>query len=247
MKAQKAVYAGYYFLYRSDLLTELKIRLINSVLLPIWCYGGETFGMSENRCRHIQTIIDQANRMVAKVGKNAAMERIREELGISSVFLRTSTARERAFINCPASKTWIADLIKQPIKAKKSTWVTGCSRWIKKYCNQNATGQTVISLANRKAKNNKSKIQHWAISRNIINKGNWIGLTALHPTLRLGLQDVGRMRMGSYWTAQRLANAKIIDQKYKLFCLFCRLMTRETSGPLAIRLRFVAQSQNRND
>ncbi|OMJ21070.1 hypothetical protein AYI70_g3699 [Smittium culicis] len=161
MKAQKAMYAGYYFLNRSDVLTELKVRFINSVLLPIGCYGGETFGMSENRCRPIQTVIDQATRMVAKVGKNAAMERIREELGIRSVFLRTSTARERAYIKWPASKTWIADLINQPIKAQKSTWVTGCSRWIKKYCTKNAAGQTVIPLANRKAKNNKSKIQHW--------------------------------------------------------------------------------------
>ncbi|OMJ13324.1 hypothetical protein AYI70_g8572 [Smittium culicis] len=113
--------------------------------------------MSENRCRPIQTVIDQATRMVAKVGKNAAMERIREELGISSVFLRTSTARERAFIKWPASKTWIADLINQPIKAQQSTWVTGCSRWIKKYCTKNAAGQTVISLANRKVKNNDHK------------------------------------------------------------------------------------------
>ncbi|OMJ11110.1 RNA-directed DNA polymerase from mobile element jockey, partial [Smittium culicis] len=55
MKAQKAMYAGYYFLNRSDVLTELKVRFINSVLLPIGCYGGETFGMSENRCRPIQT------------------------------------------------------------------------------------------------------------------------------------------------------------------------------------------------
>ncbi|OMJ07462.1 hypothetical protein AYI70_g3020 [Smittium culicis] len=223
-----AMYAGYYLLNRSDVLTELKVRFINSVLLPIGCYGGETFGMSENRCRPIQTVIDQATCMIAKFGKNAAMERIREELGISSVFLRTSTARERALIKWPASKTWIADLINQPIKAQKSTWVTGCSRWIKKYCTKNATGQTVISLANRKAKNSKSKIQHWAISRNIKNKGNWIGLTAQHPTLRLGLQDVGRMRMGSYWTAQRMANAKIIDRKYKNFCPFCSLQKPET-------------------
>ncbi|OMJ21910.1 hypothetical protein AYI70_g3184 [Smittium culicis] len=110
------MYAGYYFLNRSDVLTELKIRFINSFLLPIGCYGGETFGMSENRCRPIQTVIDQATHIVAKEGKNATMEQIREELGISSVFLCTSTARERAFIKWPASKAWIADLINQPIK-----------------------------------------------------------------------------------------------------------------------------------
>ncbi|OMJ16907.1 hypothetical protein AYI70_g6299 [Smittium culicis] len=77
--------------------------------------------MSEARYHPIQTVIDQATRMVFKVGKSAAMERIREELGITSVFLRTSTALERTYIKWPASKTWIADLIKNPIKAQKST------------------------------------------------------------------------------------------------------------------------------
>ncbi|OMJ25545.1 hypothetical protein AYI70_g830 [Smittium culicis] len=41
--------------------------------------------------------------MVANVGKSAAMERIRDELGISSVFMRTSTARERAYHKCYVS------------------------------------------------------------------------------------------------------------------------------------------------
>ncbi|OMJ19441.1 RNA-directed DNA polymerase from mobile element jockey, partial [Smittium culicis] len=48
-KVRKAVYAAYSFLRRSDVLTALKIKFINSVLMPIGCYGGETFGMSEAR------------------------------------------------------------------------------------------------------------------------------------------------------------------------------------------------------
>ncbi|OMJ25328.1 hypothetical protein AYI70_g969 [Smittium culicis] len=106
--------------------------------------------MSESRCHPIQTVIDQAMQLVAKVRKSAAMERIREELGITSVFLRTSTASERAIIKWPASKTLIVDLINKPIKAQKSTWVTGGSRWIKRYCQTDAAGKTVISLTNRK-------------------------------------------------------------------------------------------------
>ncbi|OMJ17233.1 RNA-directed DNA polymerase from mobile element jockey [Smittium culicis] len=46
-KVRKAVYASYSFLRRSDVLTALKIKFINSVLMPIGCYGGETFGMSD--------------------------------------------------------------------------------------------------------------------------------------------------------------------------------------------------------
>ncbi|OMJ12866.1 RNA-directed DNA polymerase from mobile element jockey [Smittium culicis] len=100
---------------------SLKIKFINSVLMPIGCYGGETFGMSEARCKPIQSEIDKAIRMVANVGKSAAMERIRDELGITSVFMRTSTARERAYHKWPTSKTWIVDLIKAQMKARMAT------------------------------------------------------------------------------------------------------------------------------
>ncbi|OMJ19149.1 hypothetical protein AYI69_g6743 [Smittium culicis] len=75
--------------------------------------------MSEIRYHPIQTVTDQETRLVANVGKTIAIQRVCEELGISSVFLRTSTARERAFIKFPASKTWISDLINKTIKAQK--------------------------------------------------------------------------------------------------------------------------------
>ncbi|OMJ14177.1 hypothetical protein AYI70_g8041, partial [Smittium culicis] len=142
-KVRKAVYAAYSFLRRSDVLTALKIKFINSVLMPIGCYGGETFGMSEARCKPIQMEIDKAIRMVANVGKSAAMERIRDELGISSVFMRTSTARERAYHKWLTSKTWTADLIKAPIKAQMATWVTGSARWIKKFCSQDSNAMVI--------------------------------------------------------------------------------------------------------
>ncbi|OMJ11865.1 RNA-directed DNA polymerase from mobile element jockey, partial [Smittium culicis] len=79
-KVRKAVYAAYSFLRRSDVLTALKIKFINSVLLPIGCYVGEKFVMSEARCKPTQSEIDKEIRMVANVGKSAAMERIRDGL-----------------------------------------------------------------------------------------------------------------------------------------------------------------------
>ncbi|OLY85721.1 hypothetical protein AYI68_g83, partial [Smittium mucronatum] len=60
--------------------------------MPIGTYGGETFGMSEYRTRPIQSEIDNAIRLASKVGKSTAMERLRNELGIKSVFLKTSVA-----------------------------------------------------------------------------------------------------------------------------------------------------------
>ncbi|OMJ08555.1 hypothetical protein AYI69_g11025 [Smittium culicis] len=171
-KVRKAVYAAYSFLKRSDVLTDIKTKFINSVLMPIGCYGGETFGMSEARCKPIQSEIDKAIRMVANVGKSAAMERIRDELGITSVFMRTSTARECAYHKWQISKKWIADLIKAPTKARMATWVTGRARWIKKFCTQDSNGQTIITTVYRKRRNNRSVIHWWTVDRKIGKKGN---------------------------------------------------------------------------
>ncbi|OLY77629.1 hypothetical protein AYI68_g8335, partial [Smittium mucronatum] len=126
--------------------------------MPIVCYGGETFGMSEARVKPIQAEIDKAIRLVVNVGKSTAMERVRAELEIKSVFLKTSTARERAYHKWPTLKTWIAGLIKSPIKARMATWVNGSARWIKKNCVQNSKGETTITIVDRKNKNNHSKI-----------------------------------------------------------------------------------------
>ncbi|OMJ13797.1 hypothetical protein AYI70_g8286 [Smittium culicis] len=168
--------------------------------------------MSEARCNPIQSEIDKAIRMVASVGKSAAMERIRDELGISSVFMRTSTARERAYHKWPTSKTWIADLIKAPMKARMAIWVTGSARWIKKFCSQYSNGQTIIMIIDRKRHNNRSVIHRWTVDRKIGKKGNWVDLQAMYPDLKLGLKDIGKIRMGTFRTAQRLSNMKVVDR-----------------------------------
>ncbi|OLY80770.1 hypothetical protein AYI68_g5129, partial [Smittium mucronatum] len=41
--------------------------------MPIDCYVNETFGMSEARVKQIQAEIDKETRLVANVGKSAAM------------------------------------------------------------------------------------------------------------------------------------------------------------------------------
>ncbi|OLY82414.1 hypothetical protein AYI68_g3467 [Smittium mucronatum] len=89
-------------------------------------------------------------RLVEKLGKNEPIERLREELGINSVFIRTSTTHERAYYKWPTPNKWISDLIKNPTTVKQSTWGTECSRWIEKYCHIGEKRQTFISLGHQK-------------------------------------------------------------------------------------------------
>ncbi|OLY79183.1 hypothetical protein AYI68_g6754, partial [Smittium mucronatum] len=156
------------------------------------------------------------------------MERVRAELGIKSVFLKTSTAQERAYHKWPTLKTWIVDLIKSPIKARMATWVTGSARWLKKFCVQNSQGETTITIIDRKNKNNRSKIHQWTVDQKIGGKGNWMNLQLMYPDLKLGLQDIGKMRMGTFRTVQRLSNMKFLDEKFEKNCPFCKIDVPET-------------------
>ncbi|PVV02168.1 hypothetical protein BB560_003395, partial [Smittium megazygosporum] len=63
---------------------------------------------------------------------------------------------------------------------------------------------------------------------NMRNTGSWMDLQMRHPDIKLGLQDIGKIRMGCYWTAQRLAKAGLIPKMYIERCPFCNKNTPET-------------------
>ncbi|OMJ19304.1 hypothetical protein AYI70_g4818, partial [Smittium culicis] len=50
----------------------------------------------------------------------------------------------------------------------------------------------------------------------------------MNPDLKLGLQDIGKMHMGTFRTAKRLSKMKIVDQKFKKFCPCSNLCVPDT-------------------
>ncbi|PVV02132.1 hypothetical protein BB560_003423, partial [Smittium megazygosporum] len=136
----------------------------------------------------------------------AHMRRIRQEMGVTTINTRASDLRERAYFKYPTLRTWISDLVKQPIRSQTNTWVTGTTRWMKRYCQTVGRGNTVKALQHRYT----------------------MDLQMRHPGIKLGLQDIGKIRMGCYWTAQRLAKAGLIPKMYIERCPFCNKNTPET-------------------
>ncbi|PVV01476.1 hypothetical protein BB560_004104, partial [Smittium megazygosporum] len=201
---------------------------LKSVLIPIGTYGGELFGMSEQRCKPIQRVADNALHIIANVGKSAPMHRIRQEMGVTSINTRASDLRERAYFKYPTLRTWISDLVKQTIRSQTSTWVTGTARWMKRYCQTVGRGNTVKVLQYRYTVNDKTKISAWIKAHNMRNTGSWMDLQMRHPDIKLGLQDIGKIQMGCYWTAQRLAKSGLIPKMYIERCPFCNKNTPET-------------------
>ena len=137
-------------------------------------YGGELFGMSEQRNAPIQKVADLALRTIAGVGRNCALSRLRSEFSVNSIFTKTSCLRERAHIKWPTLRTWIADLCKYTIKSKSSTWVSGTTRWINRYTNTTIKKNTAQTILERYNKNDKTKINLFIQSRNMQTTSNWI-------------------------------------------------------------------------
>ncbi|PVU98320.1 hypothetical protein BB560_005690 [Smittium megazygosporum] len=225
---EKAMYASFNFFKNPSIPTNIRLMVLKSVLIPIGTYGGELFGMSEQRCKPIQRVADNALRIIANVGKSAPMHRIRQEMGVISINTRASDLRERAYFKYPTLRTWISDLVKQPIRSQTSTWVTGTARWMKRYCQTVGRGNAVKALQHRYTVNDKTKISAWIKAHNMRNTGSWMDLQMRHPDIKLGLQEIGKIRMGCYWTAQRLAKAGLFPKMYIERCPFCNKNTPET-------------------
>ncbi|PVU90318.1 hypothetical protein BB561_004932 [Smittium simulii] len=117
-----------YFLRNKSIPTAIKFKVLLLALILIGTYGGELFGMSEQRNSLIKKVSDQVLRLIPGVGKNTVLNILRAEYGINTINSKTSCLRERAYIKLPILRTWIADLTKNPIKAGASILVSEKTR-----------------------------------------------------------------------------------------------------------------------
>ncbi|PVU88616.1 hypothetical protein BB561_005754 [Smittium simulii] len=177
--------------------------------MPIGTYGGELFGMSEVRTRPIQIIAVKSLRLIDNVSKATAINRLRTEFGIPSINSICSRARKRAYFKWPISKTWVADLIRQLLKIRLSTWLSDATR------------------ATIEARNVRYIISNWLIKHQMQNSSNWINLQLLYPELRIGLHIIGKIRSETYWTTERLAKLQLISKIYREKCPCCNVNVPE--------------------
>ncbi|PVU90399.1 hypothetical protein BB561_004904 [Smittium simulii] len=111
------------------------------------------------------------------------------------------------------------DLI--PYKSRSNTWVSGTLRWQKRYNCGIEQGATRISIDARNVRNDISRISLWLKTHQMQNSSNWICLQLLYPELRIGLNMIGKIRTGSYWTTERLAKSQLIAKLYREKCPCC--------------------------
>ncbi|PVU90352.1 hypothetical protein BB561_004905, partial [Smittium simulii] len=60
-----------------------------------------------------------------------------------------------------------------------------------------------------------------------LGTSNWISLQLLYPELRIGLNIIGKIRSGAYWTTERLAKSHLISKIYRKKCPCCNVNVPE--------------------
>ncbi|PVU89594.1 hypothetical protein BB561_005275 [Smittium simulii] len=180
-------------------------------LLPMATYGGELFGMSVARSNQLQRIIDNACCIVLGCGNSTALSRIRDELKIATVNIRTAVARERAYYKWPTLKTWMPEVMLMPFINRLDILVINKKRWAKRYCQDIVPGKAAKTLKLRARKNDKSKIIAW-IEQIMASRIRSVGLLELvYTEYSQGIQSIIKIRVGCFNTMLKLASAKIAD------------------------------------
>ncbi|PVU97721.1 hypothetical protein BB561_000349 [Smittium simulii] len=135
-----------------------------------------------------------------KMWEISSMIRLKQELSLTEVNIKTAVARTCAFGKRSGLRTWISDLIKCPYKNRCDTW----------------------------KKNDKSQISKWIADTESGTGCNWMGLELVYPELKTHINYVFKIRNGTYWTARRYAKSGFIEKRFIEECPFCRNIAPET-------------------
>jgi hypothetical protein len=230
-RGMKALMSISPFLHRSEIPTYIKRLIIKAKLVPILTFGAELWGMNTSLCTRLQSIVDSACRSMVKGGASTCLHRMRTELKVPTVSQLAAEKRARAWGKYPSLRTWIATLISRPKVCRRATWVSGTSRWMKTYLEigegDSVKRRVLNTFTRREEKRDRSKVSAWVRALSLDNTTPWVRLGMTYPELAGGLLAIGRLRMGIFPFAGRLAKAGLLSSNLRGFCPSCPLEVPE--------------------
>jgi exonuclease III len=239
-RARKALWALRPALGNSMIPLVVKGLMIKSLVIPVAAFGGEILGMQKERAKGVQSVIDRGLKWISSGdgsrGTVVSASAIRAELGIASMHAIICGRRTRAWVKFRNLKTWISTLISQPFSSRKSTWVTGTSRWLKRAgVNQiiegkhsKAAARSVVNLVEeseleRKRTSGLDFYVKWGFK----HTKSFIKLALQRPNLAKGVRWLTRMRTLGFWTGPRAAKAKQVLSWCSRVCPSCGMTCKE--------------------
>jgi hypothetical protein len=214
----------------------LKRLVVKVVLVPCLVYGSEWFGMNKKNVAVLQRVLNRAIRLCVGASMTASwvpIEPLMSELGIEPIHVTASKRRARAFLKYRSMNSWISQMINNPARQRKRTWVSLTKAWMKGLHARDEDGVMVAEpsselVCTEMLKGIAEKMrekgswggklyQRWGLQRT--NK--WYKVAWKYPQWSWGAIMLLRCRLNCYWDAAKLARAKIIDAAYGSMCPMC--------------------------
>jgi len=241
-KAERALGALQPFLATQAIPLMMRAMVVKTVLLASVLHGAEVWGMSKERCKPAQALVNQALRLLCGCKRSdmtvsvAAMWR---ELQVPPVHALASARRARALVKYPTLKTWIATVLKYPVSGQggPSGWAAASRRWLKINALE-VTGEgnpsprvaykEVLRATWEKMEMAKDDSAGAPYRERGFQGTSWAAVKAIPAyarreqiSLGRGLRAVSMCRLGAFYTARKLARLGLIHRRYETQCPCC--------------------------
>jgi hypothetical protein len=262
-KASKAYRKIQPFLSSQHIPISMRVTVFRAVVGATLLYGSEVWGMSQQRCKLAQTLVNKAIRIMMQckeTDSGVRMAAMWRELNIPPVHAEASARRARALVKYPNLKTWIGVLAKYPYKTQQSTWYSGGITWMKRYnptVNRTAMGRPSEDYKERaeqaysevldavwksmeKGPDGKASKPYFTRRYEVTSwaTSSAIPSVAREEQVRLGrgLRLLHLCRASSWWVADKMAWQHIEGmEEYKDKCPCCGEADRETVRHILLR------------
>jgi exonuclease III len=210
----------------------LRVRVVKAILVPVLTYGGELWGMLEQRAVQPQRVLSEALRLLMKLGpKNSSTSTalLGVEFNIPTVYAAVCAARARGYRKYAGLRTTISELVRRPMVSRKRTWVSATRFWLRRFCPEALTAETAEAASrlvcgmvwfrmNRRA---ESKSLETYGTYAMVDTQAYLWLGVRYPHLSRGFHWLTRLRLGSFWSAKRLARIGWLAAEFRTKCPFC--------------------------
>ena len=123
------------FLTNSMIPLNIKKRVMDAVVLPTLLYGAEIYGMNRRLTDRMQTLVNRCYRSILGLNKFPLSKipsvGLWTECGAHPICALAASRRARAFLKSFKLKSQISFMVRNPLRARRWTWVTGCNRWFR--------------------------------------------------------------------------------------------------------------------
>ena len=229
-KGKRLAAATSAFFQNRSIPLAAKIDVLRMVMVPTLAFGGEIYGMHATLCRPLESILSKLLRSLLYGWGRPSATLLRSELGIHSVHASMSSMRARAVSKYPLLRTWIADLVRNPVSQRTATWVSGAQRWLRRL--RVPAGDVKEFLAAKELAGDKSLGAVSYRSSGFVETRSYVQYYLSHrrgtdPFMDAGLAGLVAARTGGLMLAPQAASAGLADARFRRECPCCGAHVKE--------------------